>query len=291
MEIKTSHKLVRRIKDDLFDEEQLDRYNLTILVGSRDLQIAASDAVTGKFLLLEDHVFPESSAEGSNEATLRHLFDSHHLLQAGFWNEVVIGIKNSHFTQVPAGLFDASVAKELLELNTALDPNPTIFWNTPESSDVTTVFSIPNNLYSWLGTYYRKKEVRFVHHSAALLTGVSSIHQGDARIYAFIDRFRFHLIAMDGNTLKYYNQFQIKQFSDYTRYLLLVINQMGFSQLHGQVTLHGFVGKDSPHFQELKRYIRTLELGKRPLSGPWSPAFDEIQDHQFFDIFAMPLTR
>jgi len=48
LEIKTSHKLVRRIKDDLFDEEQLDLYNLYILAGSRDLQLAVADARSGK---------------------------------------------------------------------------------------------------------------------------------------------------------------------------------------------------------------------------------------------------
>lgn len=291
MEIKTSHKLVRRIKDDLFDEEQLDLYNLYILAGSRDLQLAVADSRSGKFVVLEDHVFPDPSAEETYSVILRHLFDSHHLLQAGFWNDVTIGIKNPAFAQVPSILFDASTARELLELNTSLEPDASILWNKSVSSEVTTVFSIPENLNSWLGNYYRKKEVRFVHHATALLAGASSVHRGNAHIYAFVDRFRFHLIAMEGSNLNYYNQFQIKQFSDYTRYLMLVMNQLGLNQLTTPVTLHGFVGKDSPHFQELKRYIRTLELGGRPLGSSWSPAFDEIQDHQFFDIFALQLTR
>jgi len=72
---------------------------------------------------------------------------------------------------------------------------------------------------------------------------------------------------------------------------MTVIGQMGLRQDVCPVTLYGFVGKDSPHVHELRRYIKTLELGIRPATLTWSSAFDEIQDHQFFDIFAVSHLR
>jgi len=287
LDFKANHKLVRKVKDDLFDEERLDQYKLFVLAGNRDCQLAVVDAQSERFILLEDHVFPDSTEDQSSDSALRHLFDSHLLLQAGFWKEINIAVKNPFFTQISTELFDEKAARQLLSLNTPIQEADQVLWKHSPNSKVVTVFSIPNEIYSWLSGYYLKKEIRFVHQSAALIAGVESLkNQGD-RIYAFIDRFRFHLIGMSGGELKYYNQFQIRQFADYTRYLLMVMKLLGFSQQNCPVTLQGFVGKDSPHFQELKRYIQTLELGTRPINTRTGQLFDEIQEHQFFDIFAL----
>ena len=34
-----NHKLIRKIKDDLFDEENIDQYHLLINIGTRDFQL------------------------------------------------------------------------------------------------------------------------------------------------------------------------------------------------------------------------------------------------------------
>jgi hypothetical protein len=261
------------------------------MAGSNDFQLTVTSAAEGRLLLIEDHVFPESVNGAQDMHALRHLFDSHQLLQAGFWKEISIGFKNRKFTQVPGYLFEEGSASEILKLNASLEAGDKIFWNDSGKTGIKTIFAIPESVYSWLGSYYPNRELRLIHQSAALISGVESVHDGQETIYAFIDRFRLHLVAMAGKSLKFYNQFQIKTFSDYTRYLMLVITQMGFSQEHCSVLLHGFVGKDSPHFQELRKYIRTLETGKRPAVQLKGSILGEIQEHQFFDIFALPLTR
>jgi len=285
------HKLVRRLKDNLFNEEELDLYNLSVLAGSNDFQLAVTSGLEGKLLLLEDHVFPESNNGTQDFRALRHLFDSHPLLQAGFWKTISIGFKNQKYTQIPGNLFEEASAFDTLNLNAVLEIGDKILWNESGFSGIKTIFAIPDSVYSWLGSYYPNREIHFTHQSAALIAGVESVHNGEETIYAFIDRFRLHLVAMTGKSLKFYNQFQIKTFSDYTRYLMMVINQMGFSQEHCKVLLHGFVGKDSPHFQELRKYIRTLATGRRPETQISGAVLSEVQEHQFFDIFALPLTR
>ncbi|MFZ9981706.1 MAG: DUF3822 family protein [Cyclobacteriaceae bacterium] len=284
------HKLVRRLKDDLFNEEALDTYDLSVLAGSNDFQLIVTSSKEGKLLLLEDYVFPDSVNGSRDFNGLRYLFDSHQLLQAGFWKSISIGFKNQKYTQIPGELFDEKNAFDILKINAVLEENDKIFWND-SSSGIKTIFGIPDSVYSWLGSYYPKSKIHFAHQSAILIAGVDSVHKGDEAIYAFIDRFRLHLLAMTGNSLKFYNQFQIKTFSDYTRYLMLVVNQIGFSQENCKVLLHGFVGNDSPHFQELRKYIRNLATGNRPNISLKGGVLSEIQEHQFFDIFAMPLTR
>ena len=291
MDRNPGHKLVRRIKDNLFNEEELDLYNLSVMAGSNDFQLMVTSGKEGRLLLLEDHVFPESNNVTQDFRALRHLFDSHQLLQAGFWKTISIGFKNQKYTQIPAALFEETGAYDILSLNAVLEKSDKILWNESVKTGIKTIFAIPDSVYSWLGSYYPNREIHFSHQSAALIAGVESVHNGEETIYAFIDRFRLHLLAMSGTSLKLYNQFQIKTFSDYTRYLMLVFNQMGFNRESCKVLLHGFVGKDSPHFQELRKYIRTLETGNRPGVTLTGTVLAEVQEHQFFDIFALPLTR
>ena len=57
-----NYKLIKKIKDERFDVDKINQYNLMIHVGARDLQVGVVDSVENKMLLLEDFVFPSLSS-------------------------------------------------------------------------------------------------------------------------------------------------------------------------------------------------------------------------------------
>ena len=117
MVARAGHKLVRQLKDSSFDEDRLDSYSLLIQTGGHDFQIAVIESKTAKVLLLEDHVFPDVKSEEEVLSATKDLFYSHHLLQAGFWKDITVGIKNNRYVQVPKNLFLAESAGEYLAFN------------------------------------------------------------------------------------------------------------------------------------------------------------------------------
>jgi hypothetical protein len=285
-------KLIKKIKDEKFDPEKLHRYTLLTQLGAKDFQIAVVDSDDNRLMSFEDYVFNEVNSQSELQAALQRLFDEHEYLTAGFWKEVRLSIKNNKFSQVPASLFIDSAADEYLRFNAMVDKEKemvTTCRNT--ASETVTVFSIPMEMPEWLKKVYINSTVKYFHQSAALIEGVlaSSTKRNDEPLYVYVDRFKLHILFVKAGKLIYYNQFLIKQFTDYVKYIMLVMKAMGLDQNTSQVVLWGYIGKNSPHYQEFIKYIRNVTFGERPQHLKFGYLFDEVQEHHFFDLYSLNL--
>jgi len=291
--VKAGHKLVRQLKDSSFDEDRLEQYSLLIQSGNHDLQIAVLESQSAKVLLLEDHVFPEVKSEEEVFPATRDLFFSHHLLQAGFWKDITVSIKNNRYVHVPKKLFEAENASDYLGYNARPVAFPEkVRWSESYRSDAVTVYGVHEGIHDLFAGYYLKKPCRFAHQSSAIIAGtLSCAWDGQPAIYLFIDRFRMHVTSLSEGRLVYYNQFPIREFQDYVKSIMLVMDALGLDQVTCPVNLWGYVSKTSPHYHEFERYIRNVSLGTRPGGIRFAAGLEDIQDHQYFDLFSMMLTR
>lgn len=290
--VATRHKLIKKIKDEKFDEEKLQQYVLLTQIGAKDFQAAVIDSEDQRLIFFEDYVFNDVNSPDDLQIALKALFDSHEYLTAGFWKEVKISIKNNKFIQVPASLFIDSAADEYLRFNAVVDSTrETVKVCRNQKTEAVTIFAVSSDMLQWLDKVYVNTRVSLFHQSAALVEGVlsSSIKKAEEPIYVYVDRFKLHVLHQKDGKLIYYNQFQIKQFADYVRYIMLVMKTMGVDQETGQVVLWGYIGKNSPHYQEFAKYVRNLSFGERPGHLKYGYLFDEIQEHHFFDLYSINL--
>lgn len=287
-----NYKLIKKIKDDRFDIDRINQYNLMIHVGSRDLQVGVVDSVENKMLLLEDFVFPSLSSQADLLETLSQLFDDHALLKAAFWKKVKISIKNNKFVQVPDVLFVEDSKEEYLRFNANISrEKESVHSVLNKQSNAATVFTFPRELKDWFTNLYPNADVVFLHQSAVLIEGVTqvSLNRKDTPLYIFVDRFKLHILYAKAGQLIYYNQFVIKQFAEYVKYIMLVMKTLNLPQGTSQVVLWGYVGKNSPHYNEFYKYINNVVFGYRPKYLKFGYMFDELQDHHFFDLYSMHL--
>ncbi|MBX2895873.1 MAG: DUF3822 family protein [Cyclobacteriaceae bacterium] len=286
-------KLIKKIKDDRFDEEKLHQYTLLVQFGVRDLQVAIVDSEDSRLLFFEDYVLGDSNSHTELINQYQQLFDSHPVLHAGFWSEVRISVKNTKFAQVPASLFLPEAAAEYLRFNAQIDPDKEDILTCQNiRSDAVTVFTVQKQLNTWLRTIYANTALKLVHQSAALIEGVLEYAKGNQNpLYIYVDRFKLHILAVTEGKLIYYNQFLIKQFSDYVKYIMLVLKGLGMDQNTSQVVLWGYIGKNSPHYLEFVKYVRNVDFGSRPAYLKFGYLFDEVQEHHFFDLFSTYLLK
>ena len=286
------YKLIRKTKDELFDEEFIHQYHLLLNIGTRDFQLLVIEPESNKVLLLEDFVLPSLT---SNEELLRildQLFDSHAFLKAGFWKKIKVSIKNQKFVQVPQALFAEDSLGEYLKFNALIDPaHESFIASFNKRSQAVTVFAINNDLRKWVTNVYPNNPPTFTHQSAALIEGTMDFAKSrtDSPLYIYVDRFKLHIIACDADKLIYYNQFAIKQFSDYIKYIMLVMKSLNMDQQSSQIVLWGYIGKNSPHYHEFYKYISNVTFGSQPGYLNFSYVFDEVQDHHFFDLYSIHL--
>ncbi len=286
------YKLIKKIKDERFDEERLDQYLLIIHLGTRDFQLCVIDEEDNKILLLEDFVLPSLTSHEELLEILDNLFDSHALLKAGFWKKIKISVKNAKFVQVPMALYAEEASLEYLKFNAAINPVKEIALSSiNERAQAVTVFAVNKDLYEWLNRIYPNRKPIFTHQAAALIEGVMEYAEDrkDNPLYVYIDRFKLHIIACPEGKLTYYNQFSIKQFSDYIKYIMLVMKSLNMNQQSSEVVLWGYIGKNSPHYNEFYKYINNVRFGDRPKTLSFNYIFDEVQEHHFFDLFSSHL--
>jgi hypothetical protein len=285
------YKLIRKIKDEKFDEENLHQYSLLIQLGARDFQACVVDD-SNRVLLLEDYVFNDVGSPEEQVAIVKELYDAHPLLMAGFWKSVTFSIKSNKFVQVPSQLFVETSAAEYLKFNARIESdNDQILYCKNATIDSITVYVAPKPLYDWLTTIYKNASLKFIHQSTALIEGVLDVarKQKDTPLYLYVDRFKMHILAAKNGQLIYYNQFPIKHFADYVKYIMLVLAALGMDQQTSRVVMWGYIGKNSPHYHEFIKYIRNVNFGERPKNLSFGYLFDELQEHHFFDLYSICL--
>ena len=287
-----NYKLIKRIKDERFDEDLIHQYDLLIHIGTRDLQVAVVHSVEPRMLVMEDYVFPALNSHKEHLHLLDQLFDAHAFLKAAFWKSIRVSVKNSKFVQVPEALFVEEAKHEYIKYNAHVHTSEEdiVFVKNPRVQAVT-IFAIQKDLRQWLESLYPKNPPQFMHQSAVMIEGVTNFVQKrkDSPLFIYVDRFRLHIVSCDQGKLIYYNQFAIKQFSDYIRYIMLVLKSLNHDQRTSQVMLWGYVGRNSPHYHEFYKYINNVVFGPRPTYLKFSYMFDEVQDHHFFDLYSMYL--
>jgi hypothetical protein len=285
-----NYKLIKKVRDERFDEEFIHLYHLLINIGTRDFQLAVIDPKENTVLLMEDFVLPNITSNEELLQLLDQLFDSHAILKAGFWNKIKIAFKNQKFVQVPKALFAREALSEYLKFNAPIDPSKEDYvFCENEKADAVTVFAINKDLKQWIDGVYPNNKPVYLHQSAALIEAVMQVsgHRNDNPLYIYVDRFKLHILACKGSQLLYYNQFAIKEFSDYVRYIMLVMKSLNMDQQTSEVVLWGYIGKNSPHYNEFYKYISNVTFGGRPYGLKFGFPFDEVQEHHFFDLFGI----
>jgi hypothetical protein len=286
-----SSKLIKRIRDDRFDEDNIHAYTLLLNLGPKDLQ-AAVVGDGNRVLYLEDNVFPAVASGQELVVAVDELLDHHAFLKAGFWNHVKLSMKNQKLVQVPGDLFSDDSSGDYLRFNASYDAgHDDVLFTKMTNSEAVTVFAVPRKLKGLIDDLYPQTTVSVIHQSAALIEGVmdSARSRSDNPLYLYVDRFKLHVLSVKDSKLIYYNQFSIHNFEDYVKYIMLVMNTLGMDQQTSEVVLWGYIGANSPHYHEFYKYIRNVTFGKRPAHLTFGYPFDEVQDHHFFDLYSINL--
>jgi hypothetical protein len=287
-------KQIKKIRDDRFDEESIHEYSLLINIGPRDIQVAVLHGPENLVLFLQDYVFPGVSSTQELIDALDELFEQHAFLKAGFWKTIKLSFKNQKLVQVPRELFVQESAAKYLKFNAPINKTlDEVFHIDMRSSQAVTIFAVQKDLKGFFEKTYPKNQFTITHQSAALIEGVleQAHNQPDNPLYLYIDRFKLHLLSVVENELVYYNQFSIQNFQDYVKYIMLVMKTLNMDQESSHVVLWGYIGNNSPHYHEFSKYISRITFGKRPRHLTFGYPFDEVQNHHYFDLYNINLSR
>lgn len=282
--------LINRIKDTSFSIDDLTHYNLSLLVGRNDFQFCVVDTRENKCLLLEDYELEGIYSTNILINTLYKLFEGHHLLMAGYWKSVKLAMKNQKFTLLPSNMFSNEHLRDYLKLSSEVDSErDEIYYYKHIQSEAVCVFAAERKIIEKVRSIYPTLTVQVVHHGSALIEGIQS-HRDFTYykdLYLLIGRNNFSLVVTEDNSLLLYNRFPYQGTQDIIKYTMMSMQELGMSQQETKAVVWGNINSNSPHFKELYRYIKNISFGGRPSNLSFAYMFDEVPDHQYFDLYSI----
>ncbi len=285
------YRQIKRIKDEKFDIDDIQNYSLSVLVGIRDLQLCVTDP-DNKLCYLEDLKLEGIKTINSRVRVLKEVFDNHHFLKAGFWKNIKLGLKTHKFTLIPEPQFDEKSKSDYIAINNEVKPSiEEVYFHKHQESEAVNVFVGDIRLIKWIRSVYVSKPVDIIHQGTAFIEGVLRYddHSPDRSMFSLVDRGILHIVVTEKQKLLYYNQFAVRKSEDILKYTMLVFKELQLKQKTTKVIVWGSIKQNSPHIDLMKKYIRDVSYGSRPQFLKCSFQFDEIPEHQYFDLFNIHL--
>jgi hypothetical protein len=209
---------------------------------------------------------------------------------AGFWKSVKLSFKNTKFTLVPSPLFLKNHISDYLQLNCDLDKEKEeVHFYKHISCDLINTFAVNKPLLHWIQETYPNLHVQFFHQSSSIIEGIlqNRDHLPYMSMFLMIENSTIHITISKNKYLVYYNQFRIKNPSDILKYTMIVMKELRLDPNTIKVLVWGNIFTTSEAFKELYRYIRHISFGNKPNYLKFGYFFDEIEDHQYFDVYSM----
>ena len=257
--------------------------------GFSDIQLCITDSRKNRVLLIEDYVMPGVTDQIDQTECLDCLFDDHHLLLAGFWNKIKILVKNKRFSIVPKDLFIEESIEEYIRINAPLDDSQhECFYNYYKDLSIVNAFAVSNEVISFINKTYKTKHIEYYHQSSSFINGFKRYFDdsSDINVCLYLDRFVLHIAVFKKGKFRFYNQFPVKKFEDYIRYANFVIDELSIDRKKDKFHVWGYLGLRSSHYKILKKNYPTLQFGGRPKGLKMGYVFDEIAEHQYFDLLS-----
>ena len=290
MEHPIGYKLVRQVRDKEFSIDEITHYDLLLLVGERAFQLCVVDARTSTCLTFEEYALPEEVAAEQPDQAVVQLFEGHTFLMAGYWRSVKLGVRNNIFTLVPSSFFSNHKLTHYLTLSAgSRSVNEGHYYYEHTQSQAVMVFAAQKKLVERIRSFYPSLTISVLHHGSAFIEGIQSNRDFTfyKDMYLHTGQGKLSVVVTQDNNLVLYNQFSYAYTDDLVKYTRGVMQELQMDPNESRVTLWGNIPDRSEHFQALYRYVRNIAYGSRPSFLTFSNAFDELPDHQYFDLYSL----
>jgi len=280
-------KSLKKVKDDKFSIDKIEQYCLILEIGERDLQVSVIDIKSNRVLILEDYSLSKTSDEHQKVQILKALFDEHHLLMVGFWKEVILCFKTPKYCLAPLSYFSKDNARAILKMNCEVENSDSVGYYKVNSNESVNIFTYQKEVLKFIRSIYVNSKIKVTHQSGMLVNAVlyNPPFTSKNELSLYVDRFYLHAAVTNNGKLLYFNSFKIQKFEDYTRYINLICHEFKIVKKEEIIRVWGYIKKDSSHFEMLNKSFPHLKVGNRTKNLNFGFKFDEIAEHQYFDVF------
>jgi hypothetical protein len=207
-------------------------------------------------------------------------------LQAGYWKNIKLCIKNKDFSLIPNSLFDKEYLREYLNLNTTVH-NKEVYYHKQSTMDAVNIFAAEKEIIEWFQSKYPHKNIKVLHYTSPFIEGImiNESQKDERAMYIVSEKDYMAIIVRNNKKLEFCNNFSYRTPEDFLYFVMFVFDQLKLNPEVTPVTVWGELSNDSPIYSKLYKYIRNVSFGNKPSTLNFGYQFDEVFDHKFYDLY------
>ena len=267
---------------DLSYQSQKEKLDLHIQLDKSFLYVSRFHEKSHQYLSLKCYNFKKATDWNQNLAKIQAVVkdiepNDSSLLQLSFTDTL--------YTLVPAALFEEDQLASYLSFNHPVNDfeDLELAFNRLPKHEIVIVYAIPGKVKAIFQDHFLNFKQH--HFSFPLIESFLTNETAPEQACLHIQAERFELMIKKENQLQYFNSFDYTSAEDLLYYLLFVIEQLQIDREEMPMKLYGEFEKHSTLYDLLHRYIRKLEIGKRPAGINFSKVLDQVPEQYYHLLF------
>ncbi len=185
-------------------------------------------------------------------------------------------------TLVPREFFREGQASAILDCLYGSQPTDAVFSEAVNAIDAVNVYRVDDQFYNLLNNKF--PSAVFYHSHTVLLPYLLRVQEA---LYCTVYQDNIRVILNQGNKLQIVQYFEYNTPSDVAYHLLNVCGRHQVSASEIELTVGGFIEKDSNLYEELYKYFLNISLTELPGELRLSPEVSEVPPHFFSHLIAL----
>jgi len=274
--------------DTTFDPKKAESYHLSTELGTHAISFCVLDTLSNKYIALYQDELDTGDLISAGERLIE-LVQNHQILSPKY-KSASLALVGEQFTTVPEPLFDKSKVREFLDFNVetvdVTSDSIEVLTDRLQSVDAFNLYAVPretlSNIRSVLGG------LKIMHHTSSLVDTLMNLNKNQNRDTCFlhIQKGLFSIVVINGNELKFCNNFVYNSVEDLAYYTLFVFEQLNLNPESVDTSILGEFGKNSKEYEILYTYIRNLRFIERNGGYTYSYVMDQLPGHYHFNLFS-----
>jgi hypothetical protein len=271
--------------DETFDINITQQYHISIQVSLNGYCFSVLDLRRNKYILLKNYIFPDDASADQVSGQLLSLHEKDEFLQRDYQSVYVMFV-SERSTLVPLPLFEGDKGVHYFNFNHGLESSEQVRYNKLRQTDAVNLFTVNRDFERVFSE--RFSNAKFFHQVTPFIEKTLMDHKNskDAfRVFLNVHREFFDIITIHHGRLELSNSFRYKTESDFTFFILYVLDQLKINPGEAEVTICGELSKDASHTQLLKTFVKDVSFEKYSTQSLYSYTLANIAAHRFFNLF------
>lgn len=273
------------LADKGFNPDNYNNYILSIRISPDGFFYVLFDIARNQYIQLETFSFQGIIGDNAWVQTLRTLFDQLPFLLLPY-NKTFVALDFPNPLLVPETIYTDSTKEALYKYNYYPQRNTKLFSDVLINNQAVLIYPMAEVINGNILELFPNAIVK--HQSSCLLEQIKQhlLHNSDStQVFIQVNKSSFDLIVYKSQRLTFFNSFRYNSLEDFLYFLLYAIKNLDFDPNTQPVSLLGNVEKNSAMVSQLLKYIRNVNYVDTKLNTDFSYIFEEIDTHQFFNLF------